>query len=173
MTCVVAVADGGGVHFGGDSAITSDDELAIQRDPKVFRRGPYVIGYSGSLRWGSILRYVVPLPTPPRRGVARMLNLELSAELAVALAQARVKADQALLGVSGELYWIDEDLAFVRLGADYGAIGSGAAYALGALSVLDHRLPPKRRLRHALEAAAHHCPSVQGPWRWASHGAAS
>jgi hypothetical protein len=50
MTCIVGLVDGGRVWLGGDSAGVSGWDLTVRADRKVFRNGPYVMGFTTSFR---------------------------------------------------------------------------------------------------------------------------
>ena len=66
-----------------------------------------------------------------------------------------------LLGVRGRLYAVGESLDVCHVGPEF-AIGSGAPYALGALSASGARTPRGRAMA-AMRAAAEHCASVAAP----------
>jgi hypothetical protein len=57
MTCIVGLVDGGRVFVGGDSAGVSGLSLQVRADEKVFRNGPFVMGFTSSFRVGQLLRY--------------------------------------------------------------------------------------------------------------------
>lgn len=57
MTCIVGLVDGDRVILGGDSAGIAGWHLQLRADEKVFRNGPYAIGFTTSFRMGQILRY--------------------------------------------------------------------------------------------------------------------
>ena len=68
MTCIVAHTDGKNIWMGGDAATVSEHHAVDISRPKVFerftdnRRVKWLIGYSGSIRVGQLLKYQVPLP---------------------------------------------------------------------------------------------------------------
>jgi hypothetical protein len=70
MTCIVGLAHGGKVYLGADSAGLAGDELTPRRDPKVFRVGEFVFGYTTSFRMGQVLRYGFTPPTQPEGMIA-------------------------------------------------------------------------------------------------------
>ena len=66
MTCIVGLVDDCKVYIGGDSAAISTPpyhDLVVRADEKVFRNGPFVIGFTSSYRMGQLLRYKL---LPPR-----------------------------------------------------------------------------------------------------------
>lgn len=50
MTVIVGLVEEDRVHIGGDSAGISGCKLTVRKDPKVFRNGPYALGFCGSFR---------------------------------------------------------------------------------------------------------------------------
>ena len=82
MTAIVGLVHKGRVWMGGDSAYSTDDEVWIQRDPKVFRRGDVLIGTCGTGRFESLMRYVVEIPRF-RKGAdpGQWVNVELAYEV--------------------------------------------------------------------------------------------
>jgi ATP-dependent protease HslVU (ClpYQ) peptidase subunit len=73
-----------------------------------------------------------------------------------------------LVGVRGRLFCIESDFQVGEGVQDYAAVGSGSAYALGAMFLQRHCTPgvrlPSAELERALAAAAEHSPYVRGPW---------
>ncbi|MFN2388015.1 MAG: hypothetical protein ABR575_00190, partial [Actinomycetota bacterium] len=67
MTCIAALIDNatGRVYVGGDSAGVAGWDLAVRADAKVFRRGPFVLGFTSSFRMGQLLRYTLEAPQHP------------------------------------------------------------------------------------------------------------
>ena len=67
-----------------------------------------------------------------------------------------------ILGFRGRLFEVETNFAALELEVGYGAIGSGCAYALGALYSLPDKLNPKTKIRKAIETAAFYSPTVGG-----------
>ena len=175
MTCIVGIEAKGGVILGADS-ISTDYAVTTVRsaeDCKVFRIGEYVLGFTSSFRMGNLLRYHLALPPPPARGsLHRHLVLKVVPAVRACLkeggfATTKEGAEQGgsfLLGVRGELWSADADYQMGRNQHGYAAIGCGYAVALGSL-YSSKKLPPRRRVTLALEAAEQHSVHVRRPWR--------
>ncbi len=158
--------------MGGDSAFHNDEEIWIQRDPKVFRRGDVLIGVCGTGRFEALMRYAVDVPRY-RKGTdpAQWANIDLAYEIRKAHindgyaseAGAFVIDAQALVGVAGELFVMEEDLCFWRMAEDYAAIGSGQGPARTSLHETA-KLQPRTRLKRALERAAKETTGVRPPF---------
>lgn len=173
MTCIVGLVDGGVVHMGADSAGVGGWGLTPRVDPKVFRTGPYVIGFTTSYRMGQILRYHVDLPVP-RPGVDLMRHMVVDFVGAVRdgfNAQGFAKHDskqeqggQFLVGIHGRLFLIDSDYQVGESSAGFDTVGCGHAYALGAMGVT--RGDPRRRVLRALRVAERFSAGVRGPFAY-------
>ncbi|MEE8524607.1 MAG: hypothetical protein V3T72_11805 [Thermoanaerobaculia bacterium] len=192
MTDVVAVTDGQRVVIGADSAAISDREIHIRATPKVFRNGPYAVGFTTSWRMGQILNHLVELPEPPRRlddeqlerfmvtevietirdaftrhGFVKTARVALSSEITV---EGQAMGGAFLIGIDGCIFEIREDFQVVRPGRRFAAVGAGAVLSLGALRALE-RLPDlslEERTLAALEAAQDYSPAVRAPFRLVS-----
>ena len=62
MTCIVGYIKDKNVYIGGDSAGVSGLHITIRKDPKVFKNGNFIIGYTSSFRMGQLLRFKLNVP---------------------------------------------------------------------------------------------------------------
>jgi ATP-dependent protease HslVU (ClpYQ) peptidase subunit len=171
MTCIVGIEQDGYIIMGGDASCNDSegDGILIQKEPKVFKRSEYVIGFAGSFRVGAILRYIAKFPKVPNRALDRMMVTEFSAAIRNCFKEEDLDADwTALVGIRDKLYCIEPDFHIWRHKEPYAAIGSGAQVALGALYALSTDLTPRQRVEIALKAAEKFVGSVRGPWTLAS-----
>ena len=172
MTAVVGLVHDGRVHLGADSALTAGWALTISAQPKVFRRGPYVIGTSGSPRMAQVMRYSFeppPLDGEPHRFMATAF-IDAMRQVLKDAGVATKTADQeatggsfALVGIAGRLFEIQSDYQVSESVDGFAAIGSGFEPCLGALHATPGR-PVRERLRIALEAAERFNAAVHGPF---------
>lgn len=172
MTCIVGLVHEAEVWLGGDSAGVAGYQIEVRAEPKVFRNGPFLVGFAGSFRMGQLLRYKFKPPKKP----AKLDDLEYMATTFVDTARACFReggfqrVDQAverggffLVGFRGNLYRIDSDY---QVGLPYdklSAIGCGDDIALGAMHALTNE-KPEQRLRRALEISAHLSAGVRAPF---------
>jgi ATP-dependent protease HslVU (ClpYQ) peptidase subunit len=180
VTCIVAVAQGGRVVMGGDSALTADDFSQLSMaETKVFRKGEFLIGGSGSARGGQLMRFKFQPPKRPRGVDADeyMATLWIDSLREVFKKGGHMwvqeqggeesSSTNALIGYRGGV-WLMEgaDLQIERLRDPYVTIGSGGIVALGALyatkDVVD--LDPERRVKTALEAACKYNAACRPPF---------
>ena len=171
MTCVVGIEHEAGVTIGTDSAAVDGDDISTSC-PKVFRRGDYLIGYSESFRVGQVLAYRAKFAGQRCDDPLEHLVTVFVDELRRAVHQAGATstdtpdelAGPLLVAFRRRLYTIDTDYAVHPTLDGYAAVGSGAAYALGALHATDGLPHPRGRVEAALAAAATHCTSVRPPF---------
>ncbi len=194
MTCIVAVTDGTRALIGGDSAAVGEHELHLRATRKVFRTGPYLIGFTRSWRMGQILRHGTRFPDPPATREGEALEHFMVCEFVPAVRAAfkehgfaktarvtigmdLIEEGQELSGVflvalAGQIFEVRADYQVMRPIAAHAAVGSGATAALGALHALstDAQLSLEARARTALEAAELYTPSVRRPFHLVGEG---
>lgn len=175
MTAIVGLEHRGDVWMGGDSAGVSTDYARIiqRRDAKVFRNGPFLIGFTTSFRMGRLLRYELKTPAHPSRlGVERyMATLFIDAVRACLKGGGYASKEREaefggafLVGYRGKLFTVRDDYD-VGLSVDpFAAVGCGDQTARGALFATAHVSDPAQRIRTALLAAEHCCPGVRRPF---------
>jgi len=175
MTAIVGLVDKGTVYIGGDSAGVEGLSITVRADAKVFRNGPYAMGFTTSFRMGQLLRYGL---TPPRvPGDPRKLEAFMVSEFIPAVRDVlkaggwatkdkeREAGGRFLVGVSGRLFMIDYDLHVAEAAIGYDAVGCGTDAALGALFASGHIRNPRNRVRQALRAAERFSAGVRGPFK--------
>lgn len=180
MTCIVAIVHPGGVTMGGDSALTDDDfNQSLMAETKVFAKGEFLIGGSGSARGGQLMRFAF---TPPRRPSKMDADQYMATLWIDSLRDVFKKgghmwvqeqggeessSTNALVAYRGNL-WImyGGDLQIERLRDAYAVIGSGGNVALGALHATKDLpdLAPKKRVELALKAACAYNAACRPPF---------
>lgn len=174
MTAIVGIAERGQVWMGSDSAGVSGSGfvLTVRTSPKVFRVGPYIMGYTDSFRMGQVLQHGMKPPTPPRRGdLERFLVTEWVDALRAALKAAgwattrdgQEGAGLFLLGVRGRLFYIGSDYQVGESADGYDAVGCGSEPARGSLFATAGA-KPETRILTALKAAQRFSAGVRGPF---------
>lgn len=171
MTCVVGLVDKGTVWMGGDSSATSGWQMVVRSDPKVFRNGPYVMGFTTSYRMGQLLQWSLVVGPPPEGDVFKFMATTFVDAIRGCLAKggfAKKENGQEegglfLVGIAGRLFRIDSDYQVGESAHGYDAVGCGAETALGALYG-SRRRSPEARVGMALSAAEYHSAGVRGPF---------
>lgn len=174
MTCIVAVQKNGKVYMGGDSGGVDADGLWIEvrDDEKVFKNGPFLMGFAGSFRARDLARYSFK-PIPQAKGQSDheyLVTTFVTGLQKCLLAGGMEHKDNLLdpdsvflLGYKGQLYKVESDFQIGRLAAGFAAVGCADMAALGALDAMPTK-PPALRVRHALETAERLSAGVCGPF---------
>jgi len=173
MTCIVGLIEGDRVWMGGDSAGVSGLDITVRADPKVFRNGPYLIGFTSSFRMGQLLAYKLKAPLVEEGEdvfsfmVTRFVDAVRDCLKEGGYAQRTNDAEQGgsfLVGFRRRLFSIQSDYQVCEALRGYHAIGCGADYALGSLASTVGQ-EGESRLRRALEIAELFSGGVRAPFR--------
>lgn len=170
MTCIVGLVDNGAVWMGGDSAGASGWSMTVRSDTKVFRTGPYLMGFTSSFRMGQLLRWSLKT-SAPSGDLERFMATTFVDAVRQCLKDggwATREKDQEsggtfLVGVAGHLFAIHDDYQVEEAADPFNAVGCGADVALGCMygSTL---VAPSQRLKLALTAAERFSAGVRGPF---------
>jgi hypothetical protein len=180
MTCIAGIARGGTVWIGGDSAAVNPDwHLRVGAEPKVFRSGAFVVGYTSSFRMGQLLAHAL---CPPERPAGRDLMTYMVTDFVdtvrdclkdggFARAENGVEsAGEFLVGIEGRLFCVETDYHVGESSDGLAACGCGEQAALGVLHALGERMAPERRIERALKIAERLSAGVRGPFTILSTG---
>jgi ATP-dependent protease HslVU (ClpYQ) peptidase subunit len=142
MTCIVAVTHEGSVYMAGERGASTDDTILPSQDPKIARRGGFIIGYAGNYGLGQLMLHGLKIPPLPRRkgSLLPFMRTTFHQAFITAIEKSKYKMELTqedtqsgfLIGVRGQLFEyepIDGQMALF----EETAIGSGAAFAFGSL----------------------------------------
>jgi hypothetical protein len=174
MTCIVGFVDKGDIYMGGDSAGVAGLNLHIRKDPKVFKKGAFVFGYTSSFRMGQLIRFRFKTPQRPEG----MDDFEYMCTVFVDALRICFKTGgyskvndnvetggDFLVGYNGALYRIESDFQICISEDSFDAVGCGEGFALGALKALDRvDFTPRERVRRVLAVAESLSAGVRGPF---------
>src|SRR5690606_7425071 len=148
MTAVVALTHRKRVYLAADSLIVDGEQRVMSAAPKAWRAGSFVIGCAGSIAY---LAALGSIRWPDRVDGVWPVMIR-------ALASYEVNKDEgeAIIGSAGKI-WCASSCIF-PIADPQVAIGSGGAYAAGALAAL--RGAPEARVRSAIRIASRWCSSV-------------
>lgn len=174
MTCIVALEHDGYVWLGTDSAASNGHTLSIVDTPKIIKNGNLVFGYTSSFRFADLLRFKLKFPNQKRGQddrdyivgvvVEKIRNSLKAGGFAKVTEGCRESGGTALIAYRGKVYTLQDDFSIIRYVDGYSSCGSGGELALGSLATtaaLD--VKPEDRVRLALQVAAKHCCTVEGP----------
>lgn len=172
MTCIVGIQEKDAVYIGGDSAGVAGYSITVRSDQKVFRNGPFVMGFTSSFRMGQLLRYsFTPPKLPAENDMDRFMTVDFINSVKSCLTEGGWMQQHSgqdvggtfLVGVRNKLYLVDSDFQIGKPTDGYDAVGCGEEFAKGSLySTIGN--DPKLRVREALKAASHHSAGVTGPY---------
>jgi ATP-dependent protease HslVU (ClpYQ) peptidase subunit len=169
MSTVVGIVEKGKVYIGADSlASTEEGDARPMKCRKIFRNGPYLIGFIGSVRGGQVL---YPTYFKPPKDIMDMPDaiLKHSQDKGCLLTneqQQSVHGCNFLIGFKKKLYEILVDFQLTEI-EDYTAIGAGSPYAFGSLYTTEKMkdsFTPEMRIEIALGASEEFSTSTRGPF---------
>src|SRR5258708_7102986 len=146
MTCIVGLEHHGRVYIGGDSAGIAGTGLCVRADAKVFRNGPFLIGFTTSFRMGQLLQFKLKPPPHPADIdtfeflVGTFVDTVRSCLKSGGFAKRKEEQELAgafLVGYRGRLYTIDSDYQVGQSADCFCAACAGAQLALGALHAVE------------------------------------
>jgi ATP-dependent protease HslVU (ClpYQ) peptidase subunit len=168
MSCIIGLIQNKKVYLGADSFATTDQG---ERRPiianKLFRNGKYLIGFAGSVRGGRLLADPsCKLPTNILKLADAIQDLFVKKGCVTQTEDCGLlQLCNFLIGYKGKLYEIMSDFQMSEVSGNFTAVGSGAAYAMGALYVMQKTsASPESKITRALEAASLFATTVGPPF---------
>lgn len=174
MTCIIAIKKKGKVYMGCDSAASSNGEITIRANSKIFKSHNMIFGTCGSARQRQLLKYTLKLPpqSPKVDDMKYMCTTFISSVqkcfekggFEIVHNKKRIGSN-FLVGYKGQIYHVQSDYHIGIPLKNYHAIGSGKEYALGCLFGLENiRMKAKEKIELALNASAEFSTTVNGPF---------
>lgn len=172
MTCIVALSYKDKVYMGGDSSAVEENGgmISTRKEPKVFIKNGYLLGYSGSFRFGKVVEHLFVPPKPDLNNLDKFLNTTFVDSLREICEKSKVDpaseedGSEMLVGVGGRLFEFCNDWHLGEDRNNFNAIGAGTSFALGSLYSTRHKRTPHARIKSALESAERFSSSVRGPF---------
>ncbi len=178
MTCIVGIIERktGTIYMGGDSAGVGGQNLRLRKDPKVFIRGPFIIGFTTSFRMGQLLMSDERFSIRKQKEEESDYNYMVSAFIPAVQVLFRkggyahekekvLSGGEFLVGYNGNLYCVESDFQVGENVDDFNACGCGENYALGSLhSTAKTMLTPVERIYEALCVAEYFSAGVRKPF---------
>lgn len=204
MTTIVGIQGNGFAVVGVDSRVSTMDEggfasqitTVSESSSKVAYNGKYLIGAAGDMRAINILHHAFVPPAPPPDALGKKLDFFITTKFIPALRECFEKQGYAaperdasthiaehgsmiLLVVNAQVYVIEGDYSWTSdLYGQY-ALGTGSAYALGALQALTPKVdltPNKAKtlVLKTLKIASQYDPYTGAPFHtYVQHGPTS
>ena len=130
------------VYVGGDSAGVAGLSIQLRKDPKVFKTGPFLIGYTSSFRMGQLIRFGLNPPIRhPGKDIYEYMCVTFIYNLRDVLKKGgytEVKNNREgggtfIVGYEGKLFEVGNDFQVGEPIENYVACGCGFELALGSL----------------------------------------
>lgn len=156
MTCIVGIEFHGKVMLGGDIQGTGSNNKVVHTQPKVFNKNGVIFGYTTSYRFGQVLEHCLKEPVVPERDneIYRWLIVVLVPDIRAVLKESGwEKGGNALIGIRGQLWELQDDFSVLRSVKGYAAVGSGYEYAMGSLSTSLKKLTSEEDYKQAVQTA--------------------
>jgi hypothetical protein len=175
MTCIAAIATRSEVWMGADSCGANGWSYMIRRDPKLFRTGPFLLGFTSSFRMGQLLRFgaeaeklsaLAPSGDPFAFMVEKFIpsvRKILKAGGFMTTKDGVESGGSFLVAFGRHLFEIDPDFQVAQDRRGLHSIGSGYTFALGAMALA--RGEPRARILQALRIVTQFQHHVRGPFQ--------
>ena len=155
MTVLAVVRHEGKIFMAGDRGASDDNTILSLTAPKVWKLGPYLLGYAGALD-GERIRYNFNPYIPDIKDTDKFNDwwVDTSKEGDLGL----------IICIKGQIYEHNAiDMSLSKYNLDYLAMGSGAEYAYGYLNATENSKDPRKRVVGAVNSAIKFSPSCMGP----------
>lgn len=143
MTCIVALKEKGTVWLGADSAGVGGYSIRSRADPKIYRVGSMLLGFTSSFRMGQLLGYKLKLPddTDPRVSVEKWMATDFIDACRTCFKEGGwmrkdhdvEEAGFFLVAYRGRIFEVESDLQVAETLDPFAAVGCGEDLALGSL----------------------------------------
>ena len=168
MTCIVALKHEDKVYMAGDRGASDDGVILSLDSSKIWKTGPYLIGYAGSMD-GERMKHNFKPTAPNIKDTDKFMQTKFVKELREFYNDFWVDTSKdgefsLIIGIRGEIYEHSSgDMSLSKYSLPYVAIGSGSEYAYGVLYATDKQKNARNRVNQAVSAAIKFNPSCMGP----------
>jgi ATP-dependent protease HslVU (ClpYQ) peptidase subunit len=172
MSCVIGLIQNGKSYMGCDGlATTCDGEIRPIVANKIIINGPFVIGYTGNIRSGQLMKpYYFKVPKTIE-DLPDAIRKQLIDKGCISFSEEKTESTQSnfLIIFKNKLYEILIDFQLNEISGDFSAIGAGSSYAFGSLFSTKKMKDPKERILMGLQAAKEYCAFVGEPFSIIEH----
>lgn len=159
MTTIIGIKHQGGATLIADRRALFGSRPEALAEPKVFQAGDALIGVSGNLRTLQALKVgLQPRCKYAEETALQYITSHLVPLIRLTLSEQMVMSDDGpneyIIACDGQIFIVSDNGAVTTAARGFDAIGSGEAYALGAMAAGDPDGDYKRRLWRAMTVAA-------------------
>ena len=170
MTCIAVVRDeiNNKIYMAGDRGASDDGTILALSSPKVWKLGPYLIGYAGSMD-GERIRYNFNPYVPDIKDTDKFMQTKFVKQLRAFYNDFWVDTSKEgdlglIICIRGNIYeHSSADMSLSKYTVPYLAMGSGAEYAYGYMNATEKARDARKRVVGAVNAAIKFSPSCMGP----------
>lgn len=170
MTCIAVVRDeiNNKIFMAGDRGASDDGTILALSSPKVWKLGPYLIGYAGSMD-GERIRYNFNPYVPDIKDTDKFMQTKFIKQLRSFYNDFWVDTSKEgdlglIIAVRGNIYeHSSADMSLSKYTLPYLAMGSGAEYAYGYMNATEKTRDARKRVVGAVNSAIKFSPSCMGP----------
>ena len=170
MTCIAVVRDdiNNKIYMAGERGASDDGTILSLTAPKVWKLGPYLIGYAGSMD-GERLRYNFNPYVPDIKDTDKFMQTKFIKQLKQFYTDWWVDTGKEsdfglIVAVRGQIYeHSSADMSLSKYTLPYLAMRSGAEYAYGYLNATEKTKDARKRVVGAVNSAIKFSPSCMGP----------
>jgi ATP-dependent protease HslVU (ClpYQ) peptidase subunit len=170
MTCIAVVRDPitNKIYMAGDRGASDDGTILSLTSPKVWKLGPYLIGYAGAMD-GERIRYNFNPYVPDIKDIDKFMQTKFIKQLRTFYNDWWVDTSKdgdlgLIIAIKGQIYEHSSiDMSLSKYNLDYLAMGSGSEYAYGYLNATEKAKDHRKRVLGAVSAAVKFSPSCMGP----------
>lgn len=175
LTAIVGIIENDKVWMGADTQHTRGDTSLKDRTPKIFQKGPFTVGATGSARGVQLIYYAVDINEMITDGDEKEAVFYLANELqkinklmnhCKVEDGMEVSGVQLLVGIRSRLFCIEPNY-YVHEIPSHIAIGSSLSYSEGVLDYIneyDNDLSPEEKINRCLELTSGFDNGVSGPF---------
>jgi ATP-dependent protease HslVU (ClpYQ) peptidase subunit len=175
LTCIVALRNKDRIYMGADSAGVGGYSRSNRMDPKIYRVGAMLIGFTTSFRMGQLLGYSLALPHHHADvGVEKYMATAFITAVRDCLKgggwaekeKEQERGGTFLVAYKERIFEVESDYQVGERAEAYNAVGCGFDLALGSLYTSESSAySPRERVELALRAAAAFSAGVHEPFR--------
>lgn len=170
MTCIAVVRDeiNNKIYMAGDRGASDNSTILSLTAPKVWKLGPYLLGYAGSMD-GERLRYNFNPYVPDIKDTDKFMQTKFIKQLRQFYNDWWVDTSKdadfgLIIAIRGEIYEHSAaDMSLSKYTLPFLAMGSGSDFAMGHLDATQKAKDQRKRVIGAINSAIKFSPSCQGP----------
>jgi len=168
MTCIVGLKNNGKVYLAGERGASNEENILHISKPKIYRIGPYVVGFAGTMEGQRVLYSFDPPKPHDDEDLDFFMHTKFLRYLKEFYEDWWVDTSKdgelsMLIAIKDKLYEHHaSDMSLNEYSNGYVSIGSGSQFAMGYLYGVPSFSEPDRVVEGAVKAAIKFSPTCSG-----------